>query len=155
MCGVWVYVCVYALEEMAPSVCIASLLDCCASSKLVFWDCFIFEHTPTHAYLWRHSHTKLCRYTAEWHILVSTVKADVYFRTGSSLVFELFFNFRFTSRRVAISLTDSLLLSCILYAYVCVSARFCPVMSACACVKWPSVRLQGSERHKAETGAKG
>ncbi len=44
------FVCVL-LGEMAPSVCIVSLLDCSASGKLVFRDYFILEHTPTHAYL--------------------------------------------------------------------------------------------------------
>lgn len=35
--------------------------------------------------------------------------------------------------------------------FLCVMT--CDVM--CACVKWPSVRLLGRERHKAETGAIG
>ena len=76
--SVFVCVCVFVcvlLGEMAPSACIVSLLDCSASSKLVFWDCFILEHTPTHAYLLGSTHTHTHRHTmrTEWHILVGTV----------------------------------------------------------------------------------
>lgn len=62
------------------------------------------------------------------------------------------------------SITFSLLQGSLLLYYcffLCVSVCFCvywvssPAMSVHAYVKWPSFRLLGPERHKAETGAKG
>lgn len=69
-------VCVCALlRDLVPSVCIVSLLDCSASSKLVLWDCFNVEHTHPHMHTCENScscEQTQPHITVVWRFLVST-----------------------------------------------------------------------------------